>query len=391
MSWRGLLALAWVAAGLPAGGCAADPPRSGEWTAVALPGRPQDAAGAVAVASSGVARSQKPESNAVARGILQPPERPGNTQPAAQILATVNGEPILREEILAACFAELANARSATERSEILKKTLDNTIDRDVIVQEINARFSHMGPQGTKILGKLKEDATKDFERNYVRYMVKAHKLSGEDELRRRMGEQGQSLDLIQRQYERNWLAKGYLHSRITPWLDFLVGHKEIAEYYDKHPEEFQFTDTVDWQDLFVDAQTHRSPDAARKFAESLATRLRHGEDFLALAKQYNTGDSTYRNHEGAGHHRGEIRPPQAEPVLFRMKEGEIAVIEIGSGCHVVRLVHRVFAGPMPFDEKVQKQIRDKLRGEAAQREMDRIKTELKRKAVIEIAPGWSE
>src|SRR5262249_39613114 len=125
---------------------------------------------------------------------------------------------------------------------------------------------------------------------------------------------------------------------------------------------------------------------AARAFAEVLANRVRKGEDFVRLAEEYDNGDSQYRKYEGAGRKRGEIRPAEAESVLFGLKDGDAAVVEIGSGFHVVRLVKRERAGPMPFDDKVQKQIRDKLRGELFQREMKRIVTELRRKAVVEIA-----
>src|SRR5262249_49621171 len=41
-----------------------------------------------------------------------------------------------------------------------------------------------------------------------------------------------------------------------------------------------------------------------------------------------------------------------------------------------------------PFDEKVQKEIRDKLRNEISQREMKRVVAELKREAVIEYPGG---
>ena len=60
--------------------------------------------------------------------------------------------------------------------------------------------------------------------------------------------------------------------------------------------------------------------------------------------------------------------------------------MELETGFHVVRLVKRQHAGRMPFDEKVQKQIRDKLRNQVFQREMKRLVDSLKRTAVIEIA-----
>ena len=73
--------------------------------------------------------------------------------------------------------------------------------------------------------------------------------------------------------------------------------------------------------------------------------------------------------------------------MLFnKLKDGDVAVVEMSQGFHVVRLVKREYAGPMPFDSKVQKQIRDKLRNQVFQREMDRLLKDLKEKAVIERA-----
>jgi parvulin-like peptidyl-prolyl isomerase len=384
MSWRVLMALAWVAAGLPAGGCAADPSHGGELTAAALPLHPQDAAGSVVVVPTGVARSQKPEGSPLAGETHQSVGRSADTHLAAQILATVNGEPILREEVEGAAGR---GARTPAEHAELLKKALKAIIEREIVVQEVDALFGRQGPQGAKILQRIYEDAEKEFKRIVLVPVMRENHVLDEADLDRLFQEHGQSLEKVRRAWERNWIAQMFLRQKIFPLIDDQVSHLQIAAYYDSHPEEFQFADSVEWQDLFVDSQTHGSLEAARTFAEVLATRLRRGEDFVALAKQYNTGDSALRNHEGMGQRRGEIRPPQAEPVLFRMKEGEIAVVEIGSGCHVLRLVHRTFAGPMPFDDKVQKQIRDKLRGEVAEREKKRIIDKLKRKAVIEEFP----
>jgi parvulin-like peptidyl-prolyl isomerase len=394
MSWRGLWALAWMAAGLPVCGCAAaEPSRVGDWVAPALSGRPQDAAGAVTAGSENVARSQKPEPGpVVAVGLNQAPERPRDAllaRPAARILAVVNNEAILDEEVRASCLQELAGARTADEQAAVISHALTNIIEREIILQEIRARFARMGPQGAKTLERIREDAAKEFQRSFVRRMVKGNHLASEEDLGRFLREHGMSLEMVRRQWERQFMAQMYLRSRIAPFLD-RIGHADIAEYFEKHPEEFQIADSVTWQDLFVDAGVNGSREAARAFAEELAAHVRHaadpGADFAELGKKYDGGDSALRKNEGIGHRPGEVRPPEAEPVLFRMKDGEVGMVEIGSGFHVVRLVHRDYAGPMPFDDKVQKQIKDKLRGEVAQREMKRLIAEMKHKAVIEIA-----
>ena len=140
------------------------------------------------------------------------------------------------------------------------------------------------------------------------------------------------------------------------------------------------------WQDIFILASRFPSRETAKQFAEQLRNRAAAGEDFARLASQYDNGTSSYQGGEGFGHRPGEIKPPEAESFLFQMRDGAVGpLVEITNGFHIIRLVKRQYAGRMPFDEKTQKRIKDKLRGEVFDREMKRIVNDLKRKAVIEI------
>src|SRR5262249_33609451 len=126
-------------------------------------------------------------------------------------------------------------------------------------------------------------------------------------------------------------------------------------------------------------------PDAQR-FAEQLAAQAKNGEDFAKLAV-YDNGDSSYRHGEGYGKRRGEIKPTEAEAILFRMQPDQVGpAIEIPTGFHVIRLVKRDYAGLQPFDEKTQAEIRKKIENAVADREYKRLLNELKQKATIEIA-----
>ena len=112
---------------------------------------------------------------------------------------------------------------------------------------------------------------------------------------------------------------------------------------------------------------------------------MKQGEDIAKLLPLDN-GDSTYRGGEGLGNKRNQIKPPEAEALLFQLKDNETGIVEIAGGYHVVRVVKREFAGKMPFDEKTQGMIRDKLRQEVIAREAKQFVNELKRQAAIEIA-----
>jgi parvulin-like peptidyl-prolyl isomerase len=343
-----------------------------------------------------VTRSQKPEADA-----LKTPEAPPlptappadlvTGTPAARVGATVNNEAILNEEVLAGAFQELMNARDLSEpersqrRAEIWNQSLNQLIEREVVLQDAFAKLKKASKSQVE---KLTTEAGEEFDKTVLRGWMKRANIKTEEEFRAMLKTQGISLDMLRRQWERNFMMMEYLRSRVHPYLD-QIGPRQILEYYDKHPEEFQRPDAVQWQDIFVLADDKFSTRAeAHHLAEQLAERARGGEDFAKLAEKYDNGDSSFRKGEGIGTKRGEIKPSEAENVLFQLKDGETAVVELEKGFHVVRLVKRDYAGQTPFDVKTQKQIKDKLTNEIGQVEIKRIVNKLKREAVIVYAKG---
>ena len=343
-----------------------------------------------------VTRSQKPEAEP-----YKPPEAPPLPavqtadlvvgQPAARVGATVNNQVILNEEVLAAAYPGLMAARELPEpertqrRAEIWNQALGQLIEREVVLQDAFAKLEKVGK---KNLEKLKEEASDQFDKTMLRNWMKAGNFKTADDLRDYLKKQGVSLEMQRRLWERNFMFMEYLRSRVHPYIEE-IGPKQIFDYYDKHPEDFHRPDSLQWQDLFVlVSEKHPTPADARRFAEELAERARGGEDFAKLAEQFDNGDSAFRHGEGIGAKRGEIRPPEVENVLFRLKDGETAVVELEKGFHVVRVVHREYEGPTPLDEKTQKQIKEKLTNEIAQTEMKRIVNKLKHDAVIVYSNG---
>ncbi|HWG44715.1 MAG TPA: peptidyl-prolyl cis-trans isomerase [Gemmataceae bacterium] len=395
MTWRDRLARVWVAIALAIGGCMARSPTLSALPSgpVPLPPAPTVAARtAVAEERPDVTRSQKPDvagahtTSAVCL-ISQPVEKPAeasNANPTATIRAVVNGDPILEEEVRMSCYQQLAGARSPKERQEILKQALEVLIDREVLLQDALAKLERGGPQGAKFIQQLRKIADEEFEKRWLKPLMDHNHIENREEFAAFMQQGGMSLDVMKRWWERNFMAMEYLRSRIEPHLSH-VGHTEIADYYTSHREEYTQPDSVHWQDILINEAPHASRAAAREFAESLLRRVRQGEDFVKLSAEFDNGTSgRFRKGDGEGRIRGKVFPPEAEEVLFRMHDGDIEIVECKTGFHVVRLVKREYAGPIPFDSKVQKEIRDKLRNSVFQSEMKSIVTELKRKAIID-------
>jgi parvulin-like peptidyl-prolyl isomerase len=219
--------------------------------------------------------------------------------------------------------------------------------------------------------------------------MRQASNVKSEEEFREILKQQGQSLETVRRQFERNFMAREYVKGMVFPRIERWTTHQEIVDYYREHPGEFQREDSVKWNDLFIDAARYRTRPEAKAVAEQLANRLRNGEKIDQLLK-YDNGDASYRNGEGLGQKRGEIKPIECESHLFSMADGEVRVVELANGFHVIMLVQRERAGLIPLDDKTQDVIRKKLQMQIAEKEMKRFVDDLKQKALIEIEPVGS-
>lgn len=375
-----LLASAFLAGQLALGGCQAAERQPAEGfhpdftTLLKLPG-----------SESSVARAQKPP--AAGPGALEiGPDAPGSKEArGARIRATVNGEAILDEEVAAAAFQQIAMARSEAEKAEILNGKLTEIIERELLMQDAVARLSKKG--GAKFLKELEKIADREFEKQWLYKLMQQNKVSDVQVFTRMLRDQGIPVELIRRQWVRNFIAMEYLRTRVDPQLN-KIGHQQVVEYYEKNPNEFKLDESAIWQDIFIASGRHPSPEAARQFAESLIARVRKGEDFVRLAKEFDNGESSLReNAEGIGHKRGEIQPREAEAVVFRLKEGEVGPpIEIETGYHIVRVMKRAYAGQRPFDERTQRKITEALKNKAFQQEMRKVINDLRRQAILEVA-----
>jgi peptidyl-prolyl cis-trans isomerase SurA len=355
-----------------------------------------------AESSPRVARSQQPEPPdptfrpPVAPPLTAPPLPPSLptsneirqtnlTSPAKKIRvsirASVNGKPIFDDEV----WQQLPQAAlrdvgampepQRTERmAEIYNQSLEAIIDQEVAYQDAVHKLQEGNP---KALKELKKIADREFEKR-----MKSIRESGrvpEAELK-------EAEYLLKRSQERSLIAGEYMRSRVEAPGKLQASTMAIKDYYDKHLNEFQRLDSVQWQDVFI-AVGKKFPnvEAARRYAEDLVAQCRTNEDFVRLM-QLDEGDSKFRNGAGLGTVKGQIKPAELEETLFRLKEGEIGpVIALSTGVHIIRVTKREFAGVTLLDEKTQKLIENKIKYQVMEHEQKRIIRELRNRSVIEI------
>jgi hypothetical protein len=314
-------------------------------------------------------------------------ESPADAQ--SIIRARVNNLPILDEDVRAGSF-RLLHSQELFQLSEedrlravrqILSKTLQDIIDRELVISELDATIGKKKPQ---FLGELKKAATKECDKHIA--TLKKNLGMSDADLKKFFTSQGIPLEAYRRDFERNFMEMEYLRGMIFPYMKTSIGHHEILEYYQEHAAEFEGTDSLVWLDVFIDAGRFPSRDAARRVAEDVRSRAAKGDDFAGLVKQFDQGDSSWRKGEGVGNRPGEIRPPELEATLLKLKLNEVGpVLEVPTGFHVVKIAKREYTGRKPLNDDVQTEIRRKLMNELASREQRRILVELRRKASIEV------
>jgi peptidyl-prolyl cis-trans isomerase SurA len=318
----------------------------------------------------------------------------------ASVIARVNGQPILVEEVMNAAAGRLAEARQRVPQAqwpaaqaEIIASELENIINRELLLQDASTRVRGRG------LDMLRDAANKEFDKT-LRKRRDQLNLKTNEELKALMQKQGLSLEEERRQHERSFVAMEYLRNLIRTEVE-VIDREMMLDYYRQNPKEFSRPERVSWQWIFVDIDTFSKPDPknpgrlapdlgeARRYAEMVHAKLkaaRTKEEFDALVSQYAHGRSKTNNGQGEGQTRGEIRPADLENQVFSLRPGETGpIVETPTGFHLVRLVEHTPGGTVSFEEACP-DIKRRLQNKIGQAEYLKVLKDLRAKAHIESA-----
>jgi peptidyl-prolyl cis-trans isomerase SurA len=291
-----------------------------------------------------------------------------------RIVASIGNNPIYESEVREAVYQRigelirLSESQRAIREKEIFREELRKIIERELVIDDMVAALT--ARKQTAGLTKLRAEAAKEAE-NRLKEFKKERGIPNDTEFRAVLRTQGLTLGGVKRQIERGFMMQTYLRDKLAPKLDAL-GLADVREYYASHLNEFQAEDQVKWQDLYVMTERFKSVEEARQYAAQLAARAGKGEDFAKLAAEYGMGDSKFRKGAGIGEKPGEIFPQELEPTILALKAGQVTVKETETGFHIIKVAERTFAGPKPYDDKLQAEIRRKLQNQIFEREARR-------------------
>ena len=165
---------------------------------------------------------------------------------------------------------------------------------------------------------------------------------------------------------------------------DTKISEDEMKKYYEENKDDF-YTDTVTASHILIktiDDDGNELSDAkkkeAKKKAEEVLTKVKSGEDFAELAKEYSEDSSASSGGELGTFGRGKM-VTEFENAAFAMKAGEISdIVETEYGYHIIKVTDRV------DKQETYDDVKDKIKSTLASEKYTEYVEKLKKDSTIE-------
>lgn len=294
----------------------------------------------------------------------------------ANVVATVNGKPILRSEVDQVYEANLGDSHQqpSAAQSEIMRMNiLRELIDTEIVMQRA---------------AKLNLTATDDEIQEQLNQLKAPFT---PEEFQKRLDAQHMTLADLKREIKRNRTEEKLFNKEITSRIN--VTDTDITAYYNAHKAEFDLLEPqYHLAQIMVtsipeppqqvgnlqNSKAMNDAEAKRKI-EMLHNRLQAGDDFSALAMNFSESSNTSGNGGDMGYvSESQLRQdPQVYAAVMKLKPGQITdvlpVFGAGNankpmGYSIYKLLDHEAAGQRQLDDpRVQQAIRQNLRGSREQ------------------------
>ncbi len=272
---------------------------------------------------------------------LASPAYVGESQSAEQKVAVVNGTVINQPEFdnemnrVLERLQRTGRFPNDLERSQIKKQVLENLIARELLYQESQTK-------GIKV------------DQKEIEAQVTALKgrFPSEVEFKNALSTMNLTEADLRFQFERDLAIRKLLDDQIGDKV--AVSEKESKAYYDNNLESFKKPEQVRASHILikVDPGAEEAKKAeARTKIESLQAKLKKGEDFGALAKEYSEGPSGPKGGDLGFFGRGQMVKP-FEEAAFSMKPGQVSgMVETRFGYHLIMVAERTPESTLSYEE----------------------------------------
>ncbi len=284
------------------------------------------------------------------------------TQPLGMtdVIAEVNGEPILAHEVLDRYAPQLAQAKQQLKpeqirqaQLEMIQKDLPNVIEQTLMVDSIKQT---MKPEQ---LTSVEAQMDKFFE-GEVERLMKVTSTGSPTELEGVLQSQGLSLVTLRKQFGDRQLAGQFMRSKMGS--EPTASREEMLELYEQDVETFTESEEVKWQQIDLTYEAQGGVDAAEAAAQKLLQQIRSGAITFDAAA-HDKSDSALASKGGHWDwtQPSSLADADVKETLMSLALNEVSdVIPTKTACSIVMVTGRHESRVIPFNE-VQTELHDRI------------------------------
>lgn len=312
-------------------------------------------------------------------GASQPgaaPAQPADTSKMPAVVARINGQEIKKEELISeakqmqARFAQANRGPVPALDEKFYKQILDGMIAQRLLLAEAAREGVTVGDAEVKaqlatLRGRFPDQATYE----------------------QALKSEGMTEQQLQAKLRDEAVIQKYVGTKIFNQVE--VTDQAARQFYDQNQAQMQRPERVHARHVLIGVQPTASAEDKQKAkakAEDVLKRAKAGEDFGKLASE-NSDDpgSKARGGDLSWFSRGQMVPPFDQAVFALSKPNDLSgVVETQFGYHVIQLVEKQAASPVPFEEAKDRITQMLKQQQAGQRLQGRVE-ELKKKGKVEI------
>ena len=289
----------------------------------------------------------------------------------AKVVARVGPEVVLEGDLLTpSALAWLEKVSPGLTPEQV--RELKSQICRQVIKQHVESLIIYVDACRTippERLPDIEKKVNEAFDQQQLPRLIKDSGVANSVEYDQMLRSRGQSLDRIRKTFFERALAQQWVQQKVID--DGETPHAEMIAWYQNHLAEYEFPAKARFEQLTVKITPERPRSQAWTLLASLGNELLQGKPFADIAKARSEGPTAAA---GGGYDwttKGSLVSKVLNEAVFTLPVGQLSsILDDGTALHIVRVSERTEAGRTPFIE-AQVGIRDKLRNERRQREMD--------------------
>lgn len=264
-------------------------------------------------------------------------------------------------------FSQQGITLSEDQAKEVRNKTLNNLINQELLYQDSQNK-------GIKVENEAVTERLAGIKKRFP----------SEADFEKTLKNVGLTEADLKEKIARGLAIEALISSQITDKI--VISNEENKTFYDEHPEFFKKPGQVRASHILikVDPKADDTQKAlAKQKIKTLQEKLKNGEDFGALAKEYSEGPSNVKNGDLGYFGSGQMVKP-FEDAAFAMKPGEISeIVETQFGYHLIKVTDKKPATTVAYEEVKQK-INQHLKQEKSKSEVEAYIKKLRSSAKIE-------